>query len=68
MNSFQKGLLAHWSRLCSVPTLSCNLLQAELKDLAQKVIELAECHGLDVSQFGGKECKSGKASYFALRC
>mmetsp|Transcript_19383 Transcript_19383/g.43617 ORF Transcript_19383/g.43617 Transcript_19383/m.43617 type:complete len:673 (-) Transcript_19383:82-2100(-) len=43
--------------------LSCFVPKAELKDLAQKVIELAECHGLDVSQFGGKECKSGKAGH-----
>mmetsp|Transcript_75379 Transcript_75379/g.140595 ORF Transcript_75379/g.140595 Transcript_75379/m.140595 type:complete len:679 (+) Transcript_75379:44-2080(+) len=43
--------------------LSCFVPKAELKSLAQKVIELAECHGLDVSQFGGKECKSGKAGH-----
>lgn len=42
---------------------SCYVPKAKVKELADKIIELSEKHGLDVSQFGGKPCQSGKAGH-----
>jgi len=42
---------------------SCYVPKAKVKQLAAKIIELSEKHGLDVSQFGGKPCQSGKAGH-----
>merc|ERR1719330_24891 len=42
---------------------SCYVPKAKVKELAAKIIELSEKHGLDVSQFGGKSCQSGKAGH-----
>lgn len=42
---------------------SCQVPKAKIKTLAQDIIDLSESHGLDVSQFGGQPCKSGKAGH-----
>mmetsp|Transcript_147484 Transcript_147484/g.268875 ORF Transcript_147484/g.268875 Transcript_147484/m.268875 type:complete len:559 (+) Transcript_147484:49-1725(+) len=42
---------------------SCYVPKNKVKKLADDIIELSEKHGLDVSQFGGKPCKSGKAGH-----
>lgn len=42
---------------------SCYVPKSKVKKLADDIIELSEKHGLDVSQFGGKPCKSGKAGH-----
>jgi len=42
---------------------SCYVPKAKVKSLASAIIELSEKHGLDVSQFGGKPCESGKAGH-----
>jgi len=42
---------------------SCYVPKAKVKELASKIVALSEKHGLDVSQFGGKACESGKAGH-----
>merc|ERR1712066_1209747 len=42
---------------------SCYVPKAKVKNLADQIIALSEKHGLDVSQFGGKPCKSGNAGH-----
>jgi len=42
---------------------SCYVPKAKVKELAELIIRLSEKHGLDVSQFGGKPCQSGKAGH-----
>lgn len=42
---------------------SCYVPKAKVKKLADEIIALSETHGLDVSQFGGKPCKSGMAGH-----
>mmetsp|Transcript_18711 Transcript_18711/g.51527 ORF Transcript_18711/g.51527 Transcript_18711/m.51527 type:complete len:510 (-) Transcript_18711:222-1751(-) len=42
---------------------SCYVPKPKVKRLADEIIALSEKHGLDVSQFGGKGCKSGKAGH-----
>lgn len=42
---------------------SCYVPKKQIQRLARDIIELSEKHGLDVSQFGGKRCKSGKAGH-----
>lgn len=42
---------------------SCYVPRPKVKKLADDIIALSEKHGLDVSQFGGKACKSGKAGH-----
>jgi len=42
---------------------SCYVPRPKVKKLADDIITLSEKHGLDVSQFGGKPCKSGKAGH-----
>lgn len=42
---------------------SCYVPKPKVKKLADDIIALSEKHGLDVSQFGGKACKSGKAGH-----
>jgi len=41
----------------------CYVPKAKVRKLADDIIALSETHGLDVSQFGGKPCKSGKAGH-----
>eukprot|EP00440_Ansanella_granifera_P023763 gb/GFBE01025808.1/.p1 GENE.gb/GFBE01025808.1/~~gb/GFBE01025808.1/.p1 ORF type:complete len:497 (+),score=116.03 gb/GFBE01025808.1/:1-1491(+) len=42
---------------------SCYVPKAKVKKLADEIIAMSEKHGLDVSQFGGKACQSGKAGH-----
>lgn len=42
---------------------SCYVPKAKVKKLAKDIIDVSEEHGLDVSQFGGKPCKSGMAGH-----
>lgn len=42
---------------------SCEVDKLRIKRLADEIIELSQRHGLDVSQFGGQPCKSGKAGH-----
>lgn len=42
---------------------SCYVPKAKVKRLADQIIALSEEHGLDVTQFGGKPCKSGMAGH-----
>jgi len=42
---------------------SCYVPRAKVKGLAEAIIALSEKHGLDVSQFGGRPCQSGKAGH-----
>uniref|UniRef100_A0A7S2MPJ0 WWE domain-containing protein n=1 Tax=Zooxanthella nutricula TaxID=1333877 RepID=A0A7S2MPJ0_9DINO len=42
---------------------ACYVPKANVNRLASRVIKLSEKHGLDVSQFGGKPCKSQKAGH-----
>jgi hypothetical protein len=42
---------------------SCYVPKARVKKLADDIIALSEEAGLDVSQFGGKACKSGMAGH-----
>lgn len=42
---------------------SCYVPKKLVKRLADDIIALSEEHGLDVSQFGGKPCKSGMAGH-----
>jgi hypothetical protein len=42
---------------------SCYVPKSKVRDLADKIIALAERHGLDMSQFGGNACESGKAGH-----
>lgn len=42
---------------------SCYVPKHKVRELAEKIIALSEAHGLDVSQFGGKPCESGKAGH-----
>mmetsp|Transcript_80994 Transcript_80994/g.203868 ORF Transcript_80994/g.203868 Transcript_80994/m.203868 type:complete len:499 (-) Transcript_80994:76-1572(-) len=42
---------------------SCYVPKPKVKELAENIIKLSEKHGLDVSQFGGKACQSGKAGH-----
>mmetsp|Transcript_53502 Transcript_53502/g.96340 ORF Transcript_53502/g.96340 Transcript_53502/m.96340 type:complete len:529 (+) Transcript_53502:132-1718(+) len=43
--------------------VSCYVPKAKVPKLGDEIIAMAEKHGLDVSQFGGKACKSGKAGH-----
>lgn len=51
-----RSVLENLLRSCYVPKL-------KVKALAERIIALAEKHGLDVSQFGGKACQSGRAGH-----
>mmetsp|Transcript_45036 Transcript_45036/g.104320 ORF Transcript_45036/g.104320 Transcript_45036/m.104320 type:complete len:558 (+) Transcript_45036:167-1840(+) len=42
---------------------SCYVPKGKIKAVGDSVVKLAETHGLDVSQFGGKACKSGKPGH-----
>mmetsp|Transcript_26130 Transcript_26130/g.60937 ORF Transcript_26130/g.60937 Transcript_26130/m.60937 type:complete len:585 (+) Transcript_26130:147-1901(+) len=42
---------------------SCYVPKAKIRSVGDNVIKLAEKHGLDVSQFGGKPCRSGKPGH-----
>jgi hypothetical protein len=42
---------------------SCFVPQVKIKQLAEDIMKLSENHGLDVSQFGGKACASGKPGH-----
>lgn len=42
---------------------SCYVPKNKVRELACNIIKLSEKHGLDVSQFGGKPCQSGKAGH-----
>jgi len=42
---------------------SCYVPKGKVKSLADSIIKTSEKHGLDVSQFGGKPCASGKAGH-----
>lgn len=42
---------------------SCYVPKAKVQNLADAIIKTSEKHGLDVTQFGGKPCKSGKAGH-----
>mmetsp|Transcript_21144 Transcript_21144/g.46618 ORF Transcript_21144/g.46618 Transcript_21144/m.46618 type:complete len:532 (+) Transcript_21144:42-1637(+) len=42
---------------------SCYVPDDKVKNLGDKIIALSEKHGLDVSEFGGKACKSTKAGH-----
>lgn len=42
---------------------SCYVPRGKVKKLADEIIKLSEVHGLDVTQFGGKPCKSGRAGH-----
>jgi hypothetical protein len=42
---------------------ACYVPKSKVKKLADDIIALSEEHGLDVSQFGGKPCKSGMAGH-----
>jgi hypothetical protein len=41
----------------------CSLPKAQVSPLAKKIIALSEEAGLDVAQFGGKPCKSGRPGH-----
>uniref|UniRef100_A0A7S1R3X4 WWE domain-containing protein n=1 Tax=Neobodo designis TaxID=312471 RepID=A0A7S1R3X4_NEODS len=43
--------------------VSCGVPEGQKKELAQKIIALGSAHGLDVSQFKGPKCKSGRAGH-----
>jgi hypothetical protein len=43
--------------------IACRAPTAEVKDLAQQIVTLSGQHGLDVSQFGGTICGSGKPGH-----
>eukprot|EP00052_Salpingoeca_macrocollata_P027098 m.255633 g.255633 ORF g.255633 m.255633 type:complete len:521 (-) comp22694_c0_seq2:82-1644(-) len=51
-----KGVLTQLLESCYVP-------KDKVKKLADDIVKLSEKHGLDVSQFGGKRCKSGRAGH-----
>lgn len=51
-----KGVLESVLEACHVPP-------EKVANLASNIINLSEKHGLDVSQFGGKPCKSQKAGH-----
>mmetsp|Transcript_96603 Transcript_96603/g.277409 ORF Transcript_96603/g.277409 Transcript_96603/m.277409 type:complete len:632 (+) Transcript_96603:72-1967(+) len=42
---------------------SCFVPRSTIKRLAADIVALSEKHGLDVSQFGGKGCESGRAGH-----
>merc|ERR1712196_523205 len=42
---------------------SCFVPQMKIDKLADDIMRLSEQHGLDVSQFGGKPCTSGRAGH-----
>lgn len=42
---------------------SCSVPRRSVKKLTGEIVALAERHGLDVSQFGGRPCASGKAGH-----
>lgn len=42
---------------------SCYVPKGKIKKLAKDIIQLSEKHGLDVTEFGGKGCESGKAGH-----
>lgn len=42
---------------------SCYVPKDRLKRLARDIVSLSEKHGLDVSQYGGQPCNSGKAGH-----
>ena len=42
---------------------TCYVPKSKASKLAQDIIRLSETHGLDVSQFGGEPCKSGKSGH-----
>lgn len=51
-----RSVLENLLEVCYVP-------KPKVRELADKIIALSEKHGLDVSQFGGKPCQSGKAGH-----
>lgn len=51
-----RGVLENLLENCYVP-------RAKVRNLANEIITMSEKHGLDVSQFGGKACQSGKAGH-----
>jgi len=51
-----RGVLENLLENCYVP-------KGKVKKLADEIIAMSEKHGLDVSQFGGKACQSGKAGH-----
>merc|ERR1712070_852980 len=52
-----------WRGILEKVLESCYVPKAKVKKLADDIIALSEEHGLDVSQFGGKPCKSGMAGH-----
>lgn len=42
---------------------SCHVPQRLVKNLAKDIVKLSEKHGLDVSQFGGSRCMSGRPGH-----
>eukprot|EP00760_Papus_ankaliazontas_P001921 PhM_4_TR10735/c0_g2_i1/m.81976 len=42
---------------------SCGVPAARVKSLGKEIVELSNKYGLDVRQFGGKGCKSGRAGH-----
>lgn len=63
---FLKGYSEHdlsFRRVLENLLKSCYVPQSRIKKLADDVIALSEKHGLDVSQFGGRPCKSGKSGH-----
>eukprot|EP00421_Protoceratium_reticulatum_P062650 CAMPEP_0168419274 /NCGR_PEP_ID=MMETSP0228-20121227/32185_1 /TAXON_ID=133427 /ORGANISM="Protoceratium reticulatum, Strain CCCM 535 (=CCMP 1889)" /LENGTH=501 /DNA_ID=CAMNT_0008433153 /DNA_START=46 /DNA_END=1552 /DNA_ORIENTATION=- len=42
---------------------SCYVPKPKVRRLAEDIVALSEKHGLDVSQFGGRACKSGKVGH-----
>lgn len=51
-----RGVLENLLKSCYVP-------ESKIRSLADDIIALSEKHGLDVSQFGGQPCASGKAGH-----
>ena len=43
--------------------VSCGVPEHSKNDMAKKIVALSGSHGLDVSQFKGKPCKSGRAGH-----
>eukprot|EP00928_Gymnodinium_smaydae_P004328 TRINITY_DN11484_c0_g6_i1.p1 TRINITY_DN11484_c0_g6~~TRINITY_DN11484_c0_g6_i1.p1 ORF type:complete len:476 (+),score=75.33 TRINITY_DN11484_c0_g6_i1:84-1511(+) len=43
--------------------VSCYVPKKKARALADRIVDLSEEHGLDVTQFGGKPCKSGQAGH-----
>jgi hypothetical protein len=52
-----------WRHVLENVLHSCHVPPEKVKKLADSIIKLAEKHGLDVSQFGGKPCRSKQAGH-----